>query len=133
MRAPQFVLRGGLLVCGRGCGMRPFRRGFCVVIVAMRRKGQQLERRSCLSLHSQKWLCNSSSAFAALEKFYLFEPLLGFFLGFVGTTEILLAVFRQNFVATNNLLNHLAPLGFDAGRGCKSCDTLRLDNAAYAP
>jgi hypothetical protein len=23
MRVPRFVLRGGLLVCGRDCGMRP--------------------------------------------------------------------------------------------------------------
>jgi hypothetical protein len=44
MRAPQFVLRGALVcLAGAVAGCVRFRRGVCVVIVAMRRNGQQLE------------------------------------------------------------------------------------------
>jgi hypothetical protein len=46
MRAPHFVLRGAFVcLAGAVAGCVRFRRGFCVVIVAMRRNGQQLEAR----------------------------------------------------------------------------------------
>jgi hypothetical protein len=44
MRAPHFVLRDAFVcLAGAVAGCIRFRRGFCVVIVAMRRNGQQLE------------------------------------------------------------------------------------------
>jgi hypothetical protein len=44
MHAPYCVLRGAFVfVAGANAGCVRFRRGFCVVIVAMRRNGQQLE------------------------------------------------------------------------------------------
>jgi len=48
MRAPHFVLRGAFVgVAGAIAGCVRFRRGFCVVIVAMRRNAQQLEGAPC--------------------------------------------------------------------------------------
>jgi len=44
MRAPRCVLRGAFVcVAGAIAGCVRFRRGYCVVIVAMRQNGQQLE------------------------------------------------------------------------------------------
>ena len=53
-------------------------------------------------------------AFAMFEEFHLLQPLFCFLLCFVRTTEILLAVLRNNFVAAGNLLDHRAPLLLDA-------------------
>ena len=41
-----------------------------------------------------------------LEEFHLPEAVLGFLFDFVWTAEILPAVFRQNFLAASNLLDH---------------------------
>jgi hypothetical protein len=117
------VLRGDdVFVAGAVAGCVRFRRGFCVAIVAMRQKEQQLEgarmrAQELLRAEASRGmrcrrpgcLC-AGSAFAMLETFHLLEPLFGFLLGFVGTAEILLAILGKNFVAAGNLLDHQSPL-----------------------
>jgi hypothetical protein len=71
-----------------------------------------------------------------LEEFHLPEALFGFFFGSVGTAEILLAIFRKNFVTASHFFNHRAPLAdLDAARDAKSCNNFAasLDNASRAP
>jgi hypothetical protein len=98
----------------------------------MRWNAQQLGDADKPGLRTGDWkqLGRNRSAFAALEEFHLPEPLFRFFLGFVGTAEILLAVLGKNFVAARNFLNHCAPLKLDAQAEDKSChNSAFLDKA----